>query len=208
MPGADRSLERRRRPPSPRRCRTRLALGRVGIRRRRSWRSRTMPSGQDSRPASWDLHAERGQKIRSRLRELYAVLDARQSRRQHVAVAIDRLRGGDDALAQLGAPLGIDSLAQRDDALVERKNAVESRDGRERLLNASVERLRKCRFVGGADLALDLEDFAIAIRRPPIPRRPLDLYAGQPIRIERRAQWVEARTPIPDAPERRDARFF
>jgi hypothetical protein len=39
--------------------------------------------------ASWDLHAERGEEIGPRLRELYAMLDARESSRQDIADAID-----------------------------------------------------------------------------------------------------------------------
>jgi len=149
-------------------------------------------------PSSWDLYAERGEEIGSRLGELYTVLNARESRRQNVAAAIDRLRRGDHAFAQLGARLGIDSLAQLDDPIVESENAVEARDRRERLLNAPMQRLCERRLVGGDDLALDFQNFTIAIRRSPSRRRPLDLDAREPIWIERRAQRVEARSSVSD----------
>ena len=42
----------------------------------------------------------------------------------------------------------------------------------------------------------------LAIGRAPVPRRPLALYAGEPIRLERVVEWIEAGLSVARSAER------
>src|SRR5205085_7839780 len=116
------------------------------------------------------------------------MLDARESGREQVGVAVDVVGRGDGPFLKLDARLPVDCLAQRDDAIIEGEGTVESIHGGERLLNVASQRLRERGLVRGDDLTLDLERLTIAVGRAPGPRGPLDLNAGEPVRLKLGAQ--------------------
>ena len=81
--------------------------------------------------ASADLHAEDGEKVRARLRQFDAMLDARESRHEQIGVAVDVVSRGDCCFAQPCARLTVDPFAERDDSLIDDKRAIESIDRRD-----------------------------------------------------------------------------
>ena len=198
---------RRRRPPSLRRCRTRRACG-LPARRRATSTRRASQARDDRAFSSWNLHAERGERF-ARACASWTRCWMRASRAESRSVLRSTYSAAVTTPSRSFARVSrVDALAQRDDPIVERENAVEPRDRRERLLNAAVQRLRERRFVRRHDLALDLERPRARDRRAPVPRRPLHLHAGEPVRLESSCSARRAGPPIADASERRDPRLL
>ena len=110
--------------------------------------------------------------MRLSLRELDVMKCARESRGKNVRLAVYVFRRGDDRFAVAGSRFGEDAFAEGDDAVVIFERCLESVDGGKVLLDAAMELVSECFFLGVDDPLLKLCNLRVRATRRPMSTGP------------------------------------